>query len=227
MYKFLQNRYKVYEFLPFKFALKLAEIRGIAPIYSGPSNEKKLIFIHIPKAAGSSVGELVFGTDIIGHYPYYVYEAYDYQKFNEYYKFSVVREPLARLRSAYAFLLEGGKGKLDIKCANVIKEKSHDFESFVLNVLDEDFSSKWAHFAPQTGFIYDFESRAFKVDLIIKLENLNQEIAPLLERFNIEGLPPTSNKTKRPKPEVDMSDEVLQKVKLVYRQDYELLEYAI
>lgn len=213
--------------MPFKLALKLAEFRGIAPIYSDISNKKKLIFIHIPKAAGSSIGELVFGTDIIGHYPYYVYEGYDSSKFDEYYKFSVVRDPLARLRSAYTFLLEGGKGKLDVQCADVIRDGSTDFESFILDVLDDDFASKWAHFAPQAGFIYDFDRCEFKVDLIVKLENLNREIVPLLERFNIKGLPPVSNKTRRPMTQESLTSEVLEKVKRVYSQDYELLEYAV
>jgi hypothetical protein len=123
--RFLFKRYKIMNFLGWKLSVTLREMTGIAPVYNLESIRKKVVFIHIPKAAGSSVGELIFGTDIIGHYPYFIYEKYNKDFFREFYKFSVVRDPVERFVSAFDFVVEGGKGPADERCGGCTLFRKH------------------------------------------------------------------------------------------------------
>lgn len=171
---FIFNRYKVPTLLGVKLGFKIRELTGIPKVYSEPSNREKVIFIHIPKAAGSSVGKALYGTDIIGHYPYYVYKKYDANKFDNYYKFCVVRNPFTRIESAYNYLLSGGKGRADKELGDYIRSKSTSFDDFCQNLLTPSFTKKHVHFTPQVDFVY--EGDVLVVNKVIKLENISKDI---------------------------------------------------
>jgi chondroitin 4-sulfotransferase 11 len=181
--RFLFKRYKITSFLGWKLSVTLREMTGIAPVYGLESINKKVIFIHIPKAAGSSVGELIYGTDNVGHYPFFIYKSVDEKRYEEYYKFTVVRNPYDRFISAYDFVLKGGKGPADERCGKYIRSRSDNIEDFVLNYLDEGFIYSWAHFVPQTYFICDGDRLV--VDDIFHVENLSNDIEVLRKRLNI------------------------------------------
>jgi hypothetical protein len=220
---FLKKRYKVFPFLGWKISFFLRQLTGIAPVFSDASNAKKAIFIHIPKAAGSSVGDLVFGTDIIGHYPYFIYQDYSSEKFKNYYKFSVVRDPALRMLSAYNFVLDGGKGKADERCGNYIRENSANFEDFVCNVLDENFIYTWVHFVPQSYFIFN-EDEVCMVDSIVRLENISTDFDIVKKTLSIKGDLPISNQGGIKK-QISMSDVAKNKILSLYEKDYRLLGY--
>ena len=68
-------------------------------------DEKKCIFFHIPKTAGISLVKALFGDLDWGHRDvnYYI-NVFDKKRFNDYFKFTFVRNPYDRLFSAYSFL---------------------------------------------------------------------------------------------------------------------------
>ena len=74
-------------------------------------DREKAIFVHIPKAAGTSIALSIFGE-----LPYH-YKAIDYivffgrKTFNQYFKFAFVRNPWDRVYSAYTYLRKGGWDK--------------------------------------------------------------------------------------------------------------------
>jgi hypothetical protein len=213
--------------VPLKLALKLREKTGIAKVYSAASLEKKVIFIHIPKAAGSSIGMSLFGTDIIGHYPYYIYEEYSKKNFDNFYKFCVVRNPYDRLYSAYSYLLTGGKGTWDQRVGDIIQSRSQSFSDFCEHVLDESFVDKYVHFTRQTDFIFDAGIQ--KVDLIIKLEELSDGIQRLNAALNMELTVKEHNKTQVKDDERDLtlSENALKNINRIYKKDFEYLGYDL
>ncbi|MEY8200035.1 MAG: sulfotransferase family 2 domain-containing protein [Colwellia sp.] len=221
--RFLKKRYKVFPFPSWKVSFFLREKTGIAPVFSSASDSRKAIFMHIPKAAGSSVGDLIFGTDIIGHYPYFVYQKYNPVKFKAYYKFTVVRDPVARLYSAYNFVLSGGKGGADEKCGNFIRLNSNGFEDFVANVMSEEFIYTWVHFVPQTYFVFD-ENETCMVDKLVRLENIEGDFQEVREKLGVKGELPFSNSGSN-KSDIVISDATRSKIYSLYEKDYRLLGY--
>lgn len=73
-----------------------------------PCDEMGCIFVHIPKAAGTSVAHGLFGRGV-GHKSIYEYRKIFGADFQEYFKFAVVRNPFSRVVSAYESLRRGGE----------------------------------------------------------------------------------------------------------------------
>ena len=87
----------------------------------------KCIFIHIPKAAGTSVLAALGKTKEKGrdHVSWQVYKKASSRKFARYYKFTFVRNPYDRALSAYRYILSGGnQGKQDLAIAKEMAEYS-------------------------------------------------------------------------------------------------------
>lgn len=85
--------------------------------------------MHIPKNGGISIVSSLFGEKI-GHNPLYEYEEWDKSAFNTYFVFTVVRNTLDRLVSAYFFLTVGGRNKHDMAWAEKWLGRSQTFEMF-------------------------------------------------------------------------------------------------
>lgn len=220
---FVSKRYKIYHFLPYRMMIKIREMTGIPSVYHQRFDDLEVIFIHIPKAAGSSVGKALIGTDKVGHYPYYMYEIMDLSKFRRYKKFSVVRNPYDRVYSAYNYLMTGGKGDADRKVGEYIKERSSSFEDFCLNVLDENFANRNIHFVPQVKFLFD--NKKLMVDRVIKLEQLDDELGSLSEWFGVDLVLPKYNVVNNTGRKPEISSGLKDKLFRIYRDDFDLLSY--
>ena len=85
-------------------------------IYTDEFNKTKSIFIHIPKCAGTSIGEAIYGDKKIGHYTAEDFFYINKSKFNNYYKFTVIRDPLDRCYSAFHYLKSEKCTKNDNLC---------------------------------------------------------------------------------------------------------------
>ncbi len=209
--------------MPLKWGLRLREATGIPPVYSQQSRDKKLIFIHIPKAAGSSVGELLLGTDRVGHYPYEIYQKYNPRWFSEFYKISVCRHPFDRFVSAFDYLVTGGKGRADATVGAYLSEFEGGVNEFVIAAFDEGFALRNAHFYPQHNFVFDKEDKLV-VDKLCRLESLDADFKEVSIRFaagrNLEYV----NRGKRGSSS-RLNRVAMDKLYRIYRKDFELLGY--
>lgn len=194
--------------------------KGIYPSYY---DEKKLIFIHIPKAAGRSVSTSIFGDDKPGHYYSSDYKSVSKEKFDEYFKFTFVREPLDRLHSSYNYLTSGGGNEVDRLFGQILKESTKSFEDFVLNWLTTERLNSWVHFVPQHQYIY-LKDGECGVDFIGKFENIDSDFNKLKEQINIEVNLPHNNKNHLSK-DKKYKKEVIDKVRSLYSDDYRLFDY--
>jgi hypothetical protein len=160
----------------------------------------KCIFVHIPKAAGRSV-EMYFmnrlnlerentshrqqlllidntdptrGTEKLSHLSAaeYVNGGYIAQPdFDDYYKFSFVRNPWSRLVSEYRY-------------RNFLSHKS--FKDFVMNKLPSPgWDDKYRHVMPQTEMLYDNNGNLL-VDFVGRFERLQQDFMIVCEHLGFE-----------------------------------------
>lgn len=70
------------------------------------SHTKKVIFIYIPKNAGTSVSSIKeFKFFEIGHKPYFYYKSRYTEEWNHYFSFAITRNPWDRLVSSYEYAI--------------------------------------------------------------------------------------------------------------------------
>jgi hypothetical protein len=185
------------------------------------------IFVHIPKAAGLSVNRSLFGNNGGGHIPLRNYQfIFDKDKFNSYFKFSIVRNPWDRLYSAYSFLNNGGLTDNDKIFAAKYVTGYADFDSFVKGSVNQVNIMKGIHLIPQYLFLTDSNGNLL-TDYVGKFENLNEEYKLITEKLNIVSKLKKTNKSRRGTDYKDFyTAESKAIVAEVYKKDIELFNYS-
>jgi len=196
--------------------------------YKPENHEKKAIFIHIPKSAGSSLSKQIFNRKF-GHVKLAYYEKKNRELFKKYYKFSFVRNPWSRFYSAFQYLKDKRGNKIDIAWANIFLSEVDNFEEFCEKILnDEKFEKsimKWVHFIPQHTFLRDSKGE-INIDFIGRFENINEDFKIIAKKFDMSDLLPKTNTSQRKKNYKNVyspaSKELVQRL---YYKDIEIFDY--
>lgn len=202
------------------------ELISVSPL-SGPIKNKGCLFIHIPKAAGSSLSLSLYGYQV-GHRKYRDIYVANKKQVDKLYSFTVVRHPIDRFISAYKFLNSGGMNEGDINYKMQVLVKYKDINDFV-EKADANTLMEKVHFHPQYTFICDANGFPM-VDYIGRYEKLD-EVASYIskvidEKFEI----PLINKTKISADKVDefeLSEKSKLKLQTLYEKDFSMFGYSI
>lgn len=189
-------------------------------------HELQTIFIHIPKSAGTSLGEALFHTGRTGHFEWSLYRAEDRDAFENYFKFCFVREPVSRFLSAYNYLVDGGKDPYDAAMGRDVA-KYGDVNAFILSGLRDDGWSKLRHFRPQVSFLCDDKMNVM-VDFIGRMERFDADCETIGKKLGVDLKPAKSNRTKRKVvAKSDLSKEALDTLVQIYRDDFAAFNYPV
>lgn len=128
------------------------------------NHEHKFLFLHLPKTGGTSINKFLnnkFKNNErdFGH-PYLLEYTYDektdrYSNLDDYFKFTIVRNPYDRLVSAFFYIKKYSKFPLDISFRKQWELENDTFESFVIEKLPiilDDKDIRPRHFKPQVDF---------------------------------------------------------------------------
>jgi hypothetical protein len=208
-----------------KIRTRIADMRGRG-IYAGYPDHHRCIFIHIPKAAGTSVAKTLFSCGS-RHVRYTEYQSANPGKFSKYFKFSFVRNPWDRLVSAYCFLKNGGMNEMDKQWAEKNLSCYPDFESFVKGWINEDNIQTWVHFIPQHQFICD-EALNLQMDFVGRFESLDECVDVIQDKLNLPRVAiPKLNAVKKEKHYSEYySKETAKIVADVYATDIKIFSYS-
>lgn len=227
------------------------------------SKQHKTIFVHIPKVAGQSIetmflndlglswderSELLLrkknpdekGPERLAHLRARDYVELGYlsaEEFEEYFKFTFVRNPNKRTFSFYNFL---GYSRI------------MSFRSFVFKVLPQKLKEDDFFFRSQYDYLYDDEGNLM-VDFVGRLETIKADIEEVKKNAGIPGadLPHvnksigewnrglslvlknpsyvgfyTSGQRGKPYDEV-ITPEILKKIEELYQKDFEFFNYDV
>lgn len=151
--------------------------------YAGPDHEFKTIFIHVPKSAGTSFRKALYGTKSF-HIPAARYKAADPVGFQQYFKFSFVRNPWDRMHSAFAYL--NGKKNADPafpdhRWAAKVFSDVDSFQEFLNKLEHESIFRRrvlrYIHFRDQLSWISQRAGRGRRiiVDYVGRFESLGSD----------------------------------------------------
>jgi len=147
------------------------------------------IFIHIPKTAGQSIGFALYGHTI-HHDKAADLQARDPAFYKGAFKFAVVRDPIARFRSAYTYLQAGGRCHYDRKLA--AKYLDGTLDDFIDRLADMDINQnrELFHFHTQSSFVAEAaRRRPIVVDRVYNMDSL----AVLSRDFSLNSRQPAIN----------------------------------
>ena len=191
---------------------------------------RNIIFMHIPKTGGASIGQLCMsrGIGAIGHNtrnPNYISLAQYKRSHPGIFSFSIVRNPWDRLVSAYHFLSQGGLNAFDREDADRYVSHFRGFNEFVSGAFKDDAILKQLHFRPQCEWISD--ENGVIADYVGRFEELQHAVSTVL---TLAGLPdytlPHVNRATHEHYKQYYSQESIEIVGDVYSRDIELFGYA-
>ena len=164
--------------------------RGLGAVGGGvfrrEVRDSGVLFIHVPKAAGTSIARALYGVEGVGHYRAVEARAQDPQLFERLYRFAVIRNPWQRLLSAYRFARQGGTDDVLVNNAAFYREQLPErFDHFVLEWLVQQSPAQLDPiFAPQHLFVSDEQGRLLVHDLydVADIPRLQSDLSARLGR---------------------------------------------
>ncbi len=183
------------------------------------------IYVHIPKNAGISVNRAIFGSRGGGHLKITEYKKiFGRKRFNDYFKFTIVRNPWDRVCSAYHFLRAGGMTDDDRQWAASNLEDYPSFRDFVCCGIQRDEVRHFLHFRSQSDFIC--ENGRIAVDYIGYLETLDEDFTKICRRLGIQAELPRLNVSNARDYREFYDDEMRKIIARSYDEDIHRLGYC-
>lgn len=189
------------------------------------SNQKRFIFVHIPKTGGSSIFRALSScndapdTDDNRHLGLLeIYNRYGYLageddgaagELKKYFKFAFVRNPWDRVVSMYSYRLRNREIPPDLT-----------FSEFVMNRREHPFGMH----RDQVKFIEDPEGKV-AVDFIGRFENLEKDWSTLQSRFGISSGLPHLKRTSHRHYQTYYNRKLRDEIADLYRRDIETFGY--
>lgn len=152
--------------------------------------DRNLIFVHVPRVAGTSIVRSLYGQGCIRHHSMRYYRALDPAFAKAADSFALLRDPLDRFASAFAFVRGGGTPICrlsDVFVRQTAQVRTvDDYLAFLdgRGPLDLDFVMR-----PQSWFVCDSESRAPLVKNLFLYGEDEDALAAYLAPHGVGSLP--------------------------------------
>lgn len=203
--------------------------------YGPREDEHRVIFIHVPKTAGTSIAAALFDRRS-RHIPLVRYAAADPLRFDRYFKFCFVRNPWDRFHSAFHYLhrMVGNTSTPDGVWATEYLKQADDLASFVNRLKVPEYRRRvlqWIHFRPQYHWVSlpglkGANPSRLAVDFVGKFEQLPADFRRLEKHLNLTGveLPRLREGTRRDYRKA-YDQEMIEVVGEMYASDTAVLGY--
>lgn len=190
-----------------------------------PFDEKQCIFVHVPKAAGTSIALSLFGK-LPYHYTVTDYKViFGRRDFQRYFKFAFVRNPWDRLFSAFTFLKKGGWDDKDREWASQHLEKYDNFEQFVMKCDFNEEIMSFMHFRPQFEFVCS-QRKTIELNYLGYFETINDDYSKICKRLNLPDTLEHRNASTKSSYRDQYSEPMISRVETLYADDIRLFGYC-
>lgn len=144
------------------------------------SDKHRVIFIHVPKCAGTSMEEYLkdFGFRIEGHYHTTHRYLLKNDKYKNYYKFSFTRNPYDKMVSEFKWYTDQSNEWNSPDCRKYYKDV--DFKTFVNKFITSHLGDPY-HLYSQYSILRPLKG----IDFIGRFENLQEDFNTVCEKIGI------------------------------------------
>jgi len=182
---------------------------------------RKLIFIHVPRAAGMSVAEAL-GARPLSHYSMRYYRTVAPRFAAEAESFAVLRDPFERFASAYAMVRAGGAERVRL---------SRPFLEQTAPIRSVDDYLSWLELRPplardhvmrpQSWYVCDLKTGEVLVKRLFLLETESEALAAYLRGHGVEHLGWVNRSERLP---LELTQEQCRRIMALYASDFALIE---
>lgn len=187
-------------------------------------HKRKCIFIHIPKTAGTALASCFMDTITRDHFPQYVYQQANRELFNNYFKFSFVRNPWDRAVSMYTYLAtKKPEGTVDTYFHQLFTKHIKDFNSFI-SYLEHNGIDQFTLFQSQSFYLLDYKNE-IAVDYVGKVENMEKDYEFIKNKLSLTSSITRKNASIRKPYQSYYTPELKNRVGDLYRKDIDIFNY--
>jgi hypothetical protein len=198
------------------FKQKLLHLIG-RDVYRSVFDRQRAVFVHVPKAAGTSVAMAVFAADP-GHFSADELQSIDRRKFERYIRFAFVRDPVSRMLSTYKYAVAEATANPRSAVRFILRFRG--LEDFVQNGLTTELVERHYFFWSQCRYV----GAPGMVDFIGKMETIDSDFRKLADKqgwtCTLSHLNRSSSGSASPCPA-----EIRDIVRSRYREDFERFGY--
>lgn len=150
-------------------------------------DKRKIIFIHIPKNAGTSIRQALQLNEkgcyeFNGHPPQDYYKKNHPREWKEYFKFAVIRNPWDRFWDSYKYAIANDSyWRRRVGLPHQDRETLLNVPFLTLCKEFHKFKDKLIHpcWKPQSYWLFDWETGELVVDIILRMETIDQTFPQL------------------------------------------------
>jgi hypothetical protein len=182
---------------------------------------RRLIFVHVPRAAGMSVAEAL-GARPLSHYSMRYYRIVSPRFAAEADSFAVLRDPFERFASAYAMVRAGGAERVRLS-PPFLKQTAHirSVDDY-LSWLERRPPLACDHvMRPQSWYVCDLKTGAVLVKRLFLLETEGEALAAYLRGHGVEHLGWLNRSERLP---LDLTQTQCRRIMALYACDFALIE---
>lgn len=180
--------------------------------------KKEIIYIHVPKVAGTSICDALYGEDP-WHFSAEELKLINAKKFKSYSKVVFVRNPIERLISTYLY----SKKQIEENPNTSISFMKNclSFDDFIEKYLNQDLVNNHYFFWTQDKYAGE------DVDFIGKFENLPDDFERLSEKYSIKAVLPHKNKSQFKESKLGIKKSNFNKIIELYKIDFQRFDYDV
>lgn len=185
------------------------------------------LFIHVPKAAGTSFSLTMYGR-CFGHHTLAEWRGNYPRSTAHLPTIAIVRDPLDRFLSAFSYLKQGGMNEEDARFALDVIGGAGSGSEFARALLTPDVAKRALetgyHFRRQADFLRDHSGK-IAIDLLVPFERLDDAAALIAARLGRPFTLPRINES--PRTEEGLTDEARTIVERIYADDIRVHRAAL
>jgi len=184
--------------------------------------DKRLVFVHVPRVAGTSIGHALYGDHCVHHHSIRFFRAVDPQLYAASRSFALLRDPFDRFESAFFFVRAGGTPTCRLSDVFVDQTRHirtvDDYLDFLegRDPLELDFVMR-----PQSWFVCDLKTGAPLVDDLFLYGEDDEALSRYLAPHGITGLPWLNRGLRLPLP---LTPARRARIRAIYAADFALID---
>lgn len=196
-------------------------MRALAWRLDEGARQRNLVFVHVPRAAGTSIAHALYGPRNTLHHSIRYFRALDPAFCARADSFAVLRDPVERFASAFAFVRAGGTSSCRMSDVFVRQTRAlrtvDDYLSFLegRDPWSLDFVMR-----PQAWFVTDLQTGAVLVKRLFQLGPDAMALAAFLQGHGVPSLPHLNAAPRLP---LRLTPRQHDRVRRLYADDFALL----